>query len=261
MNNIRFFDSHAHINLHHYDDDREAVLDKIFSSGVEKFVIPGVDIDTIKSALVLAHQYPGKIYTGVGYHPTDSLKLDDDIYQTMKELAKDPAVVAIGEIGLDYHWDTSPKDVQHDVFIKQINLAKELNLPVIIHTRDSHDDTLKLLKENNADKTGGIFHCFSGDANFAQECLEIDFYLSFAGNITFKNAQNLRDAAKITPLEKILIETDSPYLTPMPNRGKRNDCSYVKFVAQQIADVKNISIEEVAEQTYNNAMTVFKIKS
>lgn len=259
MNNIRFFDSHAHMNLHHFDNDREEVLNKIFSSGVEKFVIPGVDMETINSALKLAHQYPDKIYTGLGYHPTDAIKWNDDIHQQIKELAKDPSVVAIGEIGLDYYWDTSPKDIQHEVFKIQIKLAQELDLPVIIHTRDSHEDTLKILKENNAQK--GIFHCFSGDAKFAKECIDIGFYISFAGNITFKNAQNLRDAAKETPLEHILIETDSPYLTPMPDRGKRNDSSYVKYVAKQIAELKNISVEEVAETTFNNAMKVFKIKN
>lgn len=261
MSNIRYFDSHAHINLHHYDNDRKEVIEKIFASGVEKIVIPGVDMETITSAIALAEEYPDKIYTGIGYHPTDSIKWDDTIYEKMKELAKKPCVVAVGEIGLDYYWDTAPKDVQHDIFKQQIELAHELDLPVIIHTRDSHIDTLKMLKENNADKTGGIFHCFSGDVNFAKDCVDFGFYLSFAGNITFKNAQNLRDAAKETPLDKILIETDSPYLTPMPDRGKRNDPSYVRFVAKQIADVKNISVEEVAEQTYQNAMNIFKIKN
>ncbi len=259
MNNIKYFDSHAHINLHHFDNDREEVLNKIFSSGVEKFVIPGVDLETIHSAIKMADNYPNKIYTAVGYHPTDSIKWNDDIFNQVKELAKNKSVVAIGEIGLDYYWDTSPKDIQHDVFRTQINLAKEIDLPVIIHTRDSHEDTLKILKEEHATK--GIFHCFSGDTKFAEECIDIGFYISFAGNITFKNAQNLRDVAKFTPIESILIETDSPYLTPMPDRGKRNDSSYVRYVAKQIAEVKNISVEEVAEITFNNAMKVFNIKN
>jgi TatD DNase family protein len=261
MNNTKFFDSHAHINLHHYDNDREQIIEKIFNSGVDKIVIPGVDFETIHSALELAKKYPDKIYTGIGFHPTDAIKWDDSTLEKLKELSKNSSVVAIGEIGLDYYWDTSPKELQHEVFKIQIDLAKELNLPVIIHTRDSQEDTLKILKENNADKTGGIFHCFSGDINFARECVDFGFYISFAGNITFKNAQNLRDAAREISLDKILIETDSPYLTPMPDRGKRNDSSYVQFVAKQIAELKNISLEEVAEQTYNNAMNVFKIKN
>jgi TatD DNase family protein len=261
MNNTKFFDSHAHINLHHYDNDREQIIEKIFNSGVDKIVIPGVDFETIHSALELSKKYPDKIYTGIGFHPTDAIKWDDSTLEKLKELSKNSSVVAIGEIGLDYYWDTSPKELQHEVFKIQIDLAKELNLPVIIHTRDSQEDTLKILKENNADKTGGIFHCFSGDINFARECVDFGFYISFAGNITFKNAQNLRDAAREISLDKILIETDSPYLTPMPDRGKRNDSSYVQFVAKQIAELKNISLEEVAEQTYNNAMNVFKIKN
>lgn len=259
MNNIKFFDSHAHINLQHYDNDRDEIIKKIFGSGVDKIVIPGVDMETISSALKLAEKYPDNIYTGIGFHPTDSIKWDTTTLNTLKELSKNKSVVAIGEIGLDYYWDTSPKELQHEIFITQIELAKELNLPVIIHTRDSHEDTLKILKENNAGKTGGIFHCFSGDSDFAKQCIDIGFYISFAGNITFKNAQKLRDAAKEIPLERILIETDSPYLTPMPDRGKRNDPSYVRFIAQQIADIKGLSLEEVATQTYKNALSVFKI--
>lgn len=261
MNNTKFFDSHAHINLNHYDNDRDEIINKIFDSGVDKIVIPGVDMDTINSALDLAKKYPNNIYTGIGYHPTDSIKWDENTLNKLKELSKNKSVVAIGEIGLDYYWDTSPKELQHEIFKTQINLAKELNLPIIIHTRDSLEDTMKILKENNADKVGGIFHCFSGDLEFAKECVDFGFYISFAGNITFKNAQKLRDVAKEISLKNILIETDSPYLTPIPDRGKRNDSSYVKFVAKQIAELKNITIEEVAEQTYNNAMNVFKINN
>ncbi len=257
---IRFFDSHAHINLPHYDNDREEVIKNMFAIGVEKIVIPGVDIETINSAIALAEIYPNQIFTGIGYHPTDSIKWNDQLYEQLKNLAKKKCVVAVGEIGLDYHWDTSPKDIQYQVLKLQIDLAKELDLPVIIHTRDSLDDTLQILIDSQADKVGGIFHCFSGDLEFAKKCIDIGFYISFAGNITFKNAQNLRDVAKEISLENILIETDSPYLTPMPNRGKRNEPSNVQFVAKQIAELKNISIEEVAEQTYLNAMKIFKIK-
>lgn len=254
---VRYFDSHAHLNLPHYENDRSEVLGKIFETGVEKIINPGVDIETIESAIQLAEKYPGKIYSAIGFHPQDAIKWKDEYYDLLKEYSKKECVVAIGEIGLDYYWDTSPKDLQHEVFIKQINLAKETKLPVIIHTRDSHEDTLKLLKENQADKTGGVFHCFSGDTDFAHRCLEINFYLSFAGNITFKNAQSLRDAVKEIPLEKILIETDSPYLTPVPDRGKRNDSSYVRFVAQKIAEIKGVSEEEVSETTFKNALELF----
>jgi TatD DNase family protein len=257
---LKLFDTHAHINLAHFDEDREEVINRMFSGGVEKIVIPGVDLETVNSAIKLAGEYSGKIYAAIGFHPQDAIKWAPENYAELKELAKNPCVVAIGEIGLDYYWDTSPKDRQYEVLKLQIDLAKELSLPIIIHTRESLDDTLAILKENNADQVGGIFHCFSGDLEFAKKCIELGFYISFAGNITFKTAQNLRDAAREIPLDKILIETDSPYLTPVPHRGKRNEPAYVQFVAKEIAGLKNISVEEVAKQTYNNAKKVFKIK-
>jgi TatD DNase family protein len=257
---MKLFDSHAHINLPHYNEDREAVINRMFETGVEKIVIPGVDLETINSAIELAGKYPGKIYSAIGFHPQDAIKWEENMYQELTELAKNESVVAIGEIGLDYYWDTSPKETQHKVLKIQIELAKKLSLPVIIHTRDSHNDTLEILKENGANEVGGIFHCFSGDTDFAKKCVELGFYISFAGNITFKNAQNLRDAAREISIDKILIETDSPYLTPVPNRGKRNEPSNVQYVAKQIAELKNMSIEDVADITFNNAMKVFKLK-
>jgi TatD DNase family protein len=256
---LKLFDTHAHINLHHYNEDREEVIERMFAGGVEKIVIPGVDMETITSAIAIAGKYPGKIYAGIGFHPTDAIKWEEDIYQRLKDLAKNPCVVAIGEIGLDYYWDTSPKEKQFEVLKLQIELAKELSLPLIIHTRESHADTLEILKESGAGQVGGIFHCFSGDFDFALKCIDLGFYISFAGNITFKNAQNLRDAAREIPLDKILIETDSPYLTPVPNRGKRNEPLNVQYVAKEIAGLKNLTPEAVAEQTFINAHKVFKL--
>lgn len=256
---MKLFDTHTHLNLKHFDEDRDAIFEKIFATGVEKLVIPSVDEETIKTSLELTEKYAGKVFSAVGYHPEDGLKWNENSIELLKKSAKNKGVVAIGEIGLDYYWDTTPKEIQHQIFKEQINLALELDLPMIIHTRDSLDDTMKVLKDNNAQKVGGVFHCFSGDLAFAKEALEIGFYISFAGNITFKNAGALREVAKEIDLKHILIETDSPYLTPMPNRGKRNDSSYVKYVAEKIAEVKNLSVEEVANTTYENALKLFKI--
>lgn len=256
---MKLFDTHSHLNLKHYDEDREIIIEKIFSSGVEKLIIPSIDEETIKTSLTLSEKYSEKIYSALGYHPQDASKWDKKSYELIKNSAKNKSVVAIGEIGLDYYWDTTPKEIQHQVFKEQINLALELNLPMIIHTRESLDDTMKILKEKKAQKVGGVFHCFSGDIEFAKEAIEIGFYISFAGNITFKNAGALREIAKEVDLKHILIETDSPYLTPMPDRGKRNDSSYVKYVAEKIAELKNISVEEVANTTYQNALNLFKI--
>ncbi len=256
---MKLFDTHAHINLPHYNEDREAVINRMFETGVEKLVIPGVDLETINSAIELAEKYPGKIYSAIGFHPQDAIKWVENMYSELTELAKKECVVAIGEIGLDYYWDTTPKEKQHEVLKLQLELARKVSLPVIIHTRESHLDTLEILQANGADEVGGIFHCFSGDTDFAKRCIELGFYISFAGNITFKNAQNLRDVAREISIDKILIETDSPYLTPMPNRGKRNEPANVQYVAKQIAEVKGLSPEEVADITFNNAMKVFKL--
>lgn len=258
---MKLFDTHSHLNLKHFDEDRDDVFEKIFASSVEKLIIPSIDEETIKTSLELTEKYSGKIYSAIGYHPQDASKWDKNSYELLKKSAENKGVVAIGEIGLDYYWDTTPKEIQHKIFKEQIALALELDLPMIIHTRDSLDDTMKMLKENNAQKVGGVFHCFSGDLAFAKEALEIGFYISFAGNITFKNAEALREVAKEIDLKHILIETDSPYLTPMPNRGKRNDSSYVKYVAEKIAELKNLSVEEVANTTYENALKLFKIAS
>ncbi len=256
---MKFFDSHAHINLPHYDNDRDQVIEKIFSEGIERIVIPGVDKETIESALKLSEKYPNNISCGVGYHPQDGVKWEENSYEMLREYAKSKSVVAIGEIGLDYYWDTTPKEKQHEIFKLQIDLAKKLKLPLIIHTRDSLEDTIQILEENNAQEVGGVFHCFSGDTVFAERCIKLGFYISFAGNITFKNSQTLREVAQNIDMEHILIETDSPYLTPIPDRGKRNDPSYVKYVAKQISQLKNLPIEEVAEKTFANAKKLFKI--
>ena len=183
---------------------------------------------------------------------------DEDLFW-IEELAKHEKVVAIGEMGLDYYWDKSPKDVQHEVFRKQIRLAKKLQMPIVIHNRDATEDVVSILREEKAETVGGIMHCFTGSLEVAKQCLDMNFYISFGGPVTFKNAKKPKEVAKEIPLDKLLIETDCPYLTPHPFRGKRNEPSYVKFVAEEIAHLRGISYEEVARKTTGNAYKIFGI--
>jgi TatD DNase family protein len=177
----------------------------------------------------------------------------------LKSLCDHPKVVAIGEIGLDYYWDTSPKDVQDRVFREQIRLAKEVNLPILIHNREAHGDLLRILKEERADEVGGIMHAFSGSVEMAKECIDMNFYISFGGPVTFKNARKPKEVAQEIPLDRILIETDSPYLTPHPFRGKRNESGYVLYVAEVLAELRGLTTEEIAHITYNNAVKVLRL--
>jgi len=255
---MKFVDTHAHISMPIFNDDIENIINRI-DENLEFVVIPSVDYESSITSINFAKNYPNKFFVGVGFQPEEVTKWKDEYYLDLLQFAKELPVVAIGEIGLDYYWDTSTKDIQHDVFRKHINLAREVKLPLILHNRNAYDDMLKILKEEKADEVGGIFHCFSGDYEFAKKCLDLGFYISFAGNITFKKAEDLRDIAKKIPLDRILIETDSPYLTPMPHRGKRNEPSYVRFVGEKIAEIKNLTLEEVAEQTTKNAHNIFKI--
>jgi TatD DNase family protein len=254
------FDSHAHINLSQYDNDRDELIENVFKT-VEHIVIPGIDYETIYSALDLAKKYKGKIFCAIGFHPTDVYKWEEDTYNKLKKLyfENKDYIVAIGETGLDYYWDKTPHNLQKEIFIKHINLSSELNIPLIIHTRESLEDTINIIEKYKSFNTKGVFHCFSGDTNFALRCIKNNFYISFAGNITFKNAQNLRNVVKDISLEKILIETDSPFLTPIPFRGKRNDPSKVFYVAQMISEIKNLDLNEVIKTTSINAKNLFNI--
>ena len=195
----------------------------------------------------------------MGWHPVDAIDMTDEDLNWIEELAAHPKVVAIGEMGLDYHWDKSPKDIQKDVFRKQIKLAKKVKLPIIIHNREATADIVEILKEENAHEVGGIMHCFSGSPEIAKECVEMNFYISLGGPVTFKNAKKPKEVAAEIPLDRLLIETDCPYLAPHPFRGKRNEPAYVKLVAEQIAEIKEITFEEVAEATTRNAKKLFGI--
>lgn len=252
------FDTHVHLNASQFAEDEEEVIKRAQSEGVENMVVVGFDKETIQGAIRIAEKYDF-IYASVGWHPVDAIDMKDEDLIWIEKLAGHPKVVALGEMGLDYYWDKSPKDIQKDVFRKQIRLAKKVKLPIIIHNREATQDIVDILKEEGAEEVGGIMHCFSGSIETAKECIAMNFYISFGGPVTFKNAKKPKEVATELPLEKLLIETDCPYLTPHPYRGKRNEPAYVKLVAEQIAELKGVSFEEVARQTSKNAKKVFKI--
>lgn len=253
-----FFDTHAHLNAEQYNDDLQEVIDRALTEGISKMVVVGFDRPTIKKAMELAEKYEF-IYASIGWHPVDAIDMTDEDLLWIEELASHPKVVALGEMGLDYYWDKSPKEIQKEVFRKQIQLAKKVKLPIVIHNRDATADIVEILREEGAKEVGGIMHCFSGSPEVAKECVEMNFYISLGGPVTFKNARKPKEVAEIIPLEKLLIETDCPYLAPHPYRGKRNEPSYVKLVAEQIAEIKQLPVEEVARATMENAKKLFGI--
>ncbi|AIZ58815.1 MULTISPECIES: TatD family hydrolase [Bacillus] len=252
------FDTHAHLNAEQYNEDLEQVIERAKSEKVEKIVVVGFDRPTITRAMELIEEYDF-IYAAIGWHPVDAIDMTDEDLAWIKDLSQHEKVVAIGEMGLDYYWDKSPKDVQKEVFRRQIALAKEVNLPIVIHNRDATEDVVTILKEEGAAEVGGIMHCFTGSLETAKVCMDMNFYISFGGPVTFKNAKKPKEVVKEIPSDRLLIETDCPYLTPVPFRGKRNEPSYVKYIAEQIAELREISFEELAELTTKNAKKVFRI--
>ena len=253
------FDTHVHLNARQFAEDRDEVIKRAEEAGVSKMVVVGFDEETIPLAMELAETYD-HIYAAVGWHPVSAINYEDKHLDWIKSLSDHPKVVAIGEMGLDYHWDTSPKAKQEEVFRKQIRLAKELDMPIIIHNRKATDDVIRILQEEEASEVGGIMHCYSATVAEVEACLEMNFYISLAGPVTFKNAQEPKEIAKIIPLDRLLIETDAPYLAPHPYRGKRNEPAYVKLVAEEIATLREMTYEEVCEITMKNACDVYRIK-
>jgi len=254
------FDSHAHLNDERFDEDRDELINSLKEKSVDLVVNPGADIETSKSAVELSKKYDF-IYAAVGVHPHDVSDLDDTAIDTLRNLAiENNKVVSIGEIGLDYYYDYSPRDSQKEWFKKQILLANELKLPIIIHDRDAHADTFDIIKEYKSDEIGCVLHCYSGSVELAREYIKLGCYISIPGTVTFKNSRKVREVAREIPLDRLFIETDSPYMAPEPHRGKRNDPSLVAFVADKIAQEKGISYEEVCDKTKENAKKFFKIK-
>lgn len=251
-------DTHAHLDDTRFDGDRDAMIARAREAGVGTFVTIGCDLATSRAAIELAERYPF-VYATVGVHPHEAKQIGDSWYDDLRRLAQHKKVVAYGEIGLDYHYNHSPPRLQRERFREQIVLAKDLRLPIVVHTREAQGDTIAILKEENAGDVGGVFHCFSGDSWLAKDALDLGFLLSFSGVITFQNATMLRDIVKTVPKDRILVETDSPYLTPAPHRGKRNEPAYVRLVAEKIAALQGMTTDEVAELTTKNAHRVFKI--
>ena len=261
---VELFDSHAHYNDEKFEDDRQQVLEEIYNSGVTKLINAGYSLESSKTALEIAKKY-NWIYTISGISPNDVpdtfSKLEQEIRRLEEFINKEKdsrKIVGIGEIGLDYYWNKENIDVQKQAFKMQIQLANKFDLPIIIHTREAVMDTITMLKENEVNRKG-VFHCCPLNRELVKEALKLGFYISFAGPITFKNSKNANEIIEMVPLNKTLIETDSPYLSPEPNRGKRNNSTNVKYIAKKIADVKEMNIEDIARITYDNACNIFEI--
>ncbi|SHH83723.1 TatD family hydrolase [Virgibacillus chiguensis] len=252
------FDTHVHLNARNFFEDRDETIQRAFDAGVTHMVVVGFDRATIPLAIEIAEQYE-TIYAAIGWHPVDAVDMTEQELEWIEELSSHPKVVALGEMGLDYHWDKSPKDVQKEVFRKQIRLAKKLQMPIIIHNREATEDIIAILQEEQAASVGGIMHCYNDSVNYIQDCLDMNFYISLGGPVTFKNATLPKEVAVQVPLDRLLIETDAPFLAPHPYRGKRNEPAYVTLVAEKIAALRGMSIEEVGEITTKNAHTLFRI--
>lgn len=257
-------DTHCHINFEAYDEDRPQVIERAAQAGVTRIINPGVDLESSRAGVVLAAQYD-EIYAAVGVHPNSTAKWNESQFETFVAMAREPKVVAIGEIGLDYYWDKSPKQKQFTAFEAQLALASLLELPVIIHNREASDDIMEILEKWAADlpdslkNRPGVLHSFSASAEIATRALKIGFYLGFTGPITYKNADDLRRIATNVPLDRILVETDGPFLTPMPFRGKRNEPAYIPYMIERLATLKQISDGEMAQATTENAERLFKL--
>jgi len=257
-----YIDSHAHIEGSEFDADREAVIQRALDAGVEIIVCVGdgeVAADSHAAAFRLADEYPF-IYTTVGVHPHEARLLDDELCAKLEDLSQHSKVIAWGEIGLDYHYDNSPREVQREAFKRQLRMARERRLPISIHTREAEADTLAILDEEWKDSgLGGVIHCFTGTRTFAEAAVERGFLISFSGVITFKKAEDLRETARRLPIEKLLIETDSPFLAPVPYRGRRNEPAYVVEAARAIAELRETTVEEIGRATSENFLRLFKL--
>lgn len=257
-------DSHAHLDMPHFDADRDAVLERARAAGVRAILTLGVDGESSRRAVALARRYPG-VFAAVGIHPHAAQHATPEVYKSLLALARERAanrIIAWGEIGLDYHYNHSPPEVQRREFRRQIRLAREVDLPVCIHSREAHDDVLTILQEEMAADVGVVMHCFSGDEAVARRCLDLGFYISFAGPITFTNARKLPAIVPLIPDERLLIETDAPYLSPHPWRGRehRNEPARVSVIAARLAELRGISIEEVGRAVLHNFTALFRVR-
>ncbi|GCE26692.1 hypothetical protein KDA_21760 [Dictyobacter alpinus] len=249
-------DSHTHVDTERFEDDREAVIQSAVAGGVTRMIDPGCDLASSQAALALAKAHPGVVFAGVGVHPHEATTYTPEVEAQLREMVREPEVVAIGEFGLDYFRMLSPRDIQREVFRAHLALAREYNLPCIIHVRDAHDDVMELLR-THGQGLRGVFHCFSGDVAQAEECLTFEgFMLSFAGPLT-KQGNALPEVARMAPLDRIMVETDSPYLVPKPLKVRRNEPLFVRHTAEKLAEIRGMTLEEIARVTTANTVRLF----
>lgn len=252
------FETHAHYDDEAFDEDRDALLSSMQENGIEAIVNVGASLRSTKESIWLAEQYPF-VYAAAGVHPSETAKFNQENYMWLKEQCVHEKVVAVGEIGLDYYWEEPSHEIQQMWFAQQLDLAREINKPVIIHSRDAAKDTYDMMAAHHAEEIGGVVHCFSYSAQMALEYVKMGFYIGVGGVVTFKNGKKLREVVKAIPLDRILLETDSPYLAPEPNRGKRNSSLNIPYIAQAIAKIKDVTYNEVITATHQNAKACYRI--
>ncbi len=252
------FDTHAHYDDEQFDIDRDSLLLSMKENGIGTIVNIGANLASSETTLELAHKYDF-VYGAVGVHPSDSAELSEDNFDRIRQMSADEKCVAIGEIGLDYYWPEPDHEIQKKWFVRQLDLAREVKLPVVIHSRDAAADTVQILKDNNAGDIGGVVHCFSYSKEVALECVRMGFYIGVGGVLTFKNGKKMKEVVSEIPIEKIILETDCPYLAPEPNRGKRNSSLNLPYVVKAMAEIKGISEEEVIDITERNARAMYKL--
>lgn len=252
------FETHAHYDDEQFNDDREELLESLPNQGIEYVVNIGASIETSKKSIELANKYP-YIYAAIGVHPNEVEELNEDKILWLKESAKDPKVVAIGEIGLDYYWKEPDPYIQKEWFDRQMSLAKELNKPMVIHSRDAAKDTIDMMKEAGSRDMSGVVHCYSYSLESAKIFLDMGFYLGIGGVVTFQNGKKLKEVVEYTPIDRIVLETDCPYLAPIPNRGKRNSSLNIPYIAEEIAKIKGLDYDEVVHITNMNAKTMYRL--
>lgn len=253
------FESHAHYDDEAFDQDREELLGSMQSAGITRIVNVGASLRGVKETVKLTEQY-SFLYGAVGIHPDEVGDLNEERLQWLRDLCGREKIVAVGEIGLDYYWDKMPRKVQQEWFIRQLHLAREVDLPVVIHSREAARDTFEIIKSEHAGSTGGVIHCFSGSKEMAREYLNLGYEIGIGGVVTFKNARAMKEVAAYVPLDRILVETDCPYLAPAPFRGKRNSSLYLPYIIEEIARLKGILAREVEEATYQNAMRMYRLE-
>lgn len=253
------FDTHAHYNDQAFDEDREKLIQSLPENGIGLVVNIGANLESTKESIKLAETYPF-FYASAGVHPSDTAELNDENLAWLEECANRKKVVAVGETGLDYYWDEPDRNIQKEWFERQMEMAREVKLPVIIHSRDAAKDTLNMMKAVRAGEIGGVIHCFSYSVEMAREFLNMGFYLGIGGVLTFKNAKKLKEVAEYAPLDRIVLETDCPYMAPSPNRGKRNSSLNLPYVAEELARIKGMTVEEIEQVTFENGKSLYRLK-